>query len=78
MIELEVTVDAFNGSITKDLTIKSKKGDKLIVSKEAWNVIQAKYGKWFKFIQEIKESPEVKEVVEVPYNKMMPSRYKNK
>lgn len=78
MIELTVVVDAFNGKITDDLTIKAKKGDKLIVSKEAWNVIQAKYGKWFKFVQEIKEVSEVKEVVEVPYNKMMPSRYKNK
>jgi hypothetical protein len=72
LVEIEVTVDAFNGKITDDLTVKAKKGDKLQVSKEAWDVIQKNHKKWFKLIQEVKE------VVEVPHNKMISSKYKNK
>ena len=87
MIEIIVTVDEFNGKITDTLTISAKKGTILVVSEEAWNVIQAKHKKWFSFVREIpKEAPkekevskkeEEKEMSESPSNKMF-GRYKNK
>jgi len=91
MIEIIVTVDEFNGKITDTLTISAKKGTTLVVSEEAWNVIQAKHKKWFSFVREIpkevkKEAPkekevskkeEEKEMSESPSNKMF-GRYKNK
>lgn len=57
MIEIEVVVDGFTGRITDSLVIAVKKGDKLIISEDAWEVIQTKYKKWFKFCQEIKKEP---------------------
>jgi len=91
LIEIIVTVDEFNGKITDTLTISAKKGATLIVTEEAWNVIQKKHKKWFQFVKEVKkevkkEPPkekevskkeEEKEMSESPSNKMF-ERYKNK
>lgn len=67
MKEIEVTVDGFTGRITNDLFIMGKKGDKLTVTDEAWEVISTKHKKWFKFLRDVKED----KLFESPKNKMV-------
>ena len=79
MVEVEVIVEHFRGSLTPDDKLWNKAGDIVFVSDEAGDVIKKHFPHWFKIIRKTANETEEKAIEESPTNKMVePKRVSRK